>query len=260
MTALKKEPGKDIWLWGGGDLFRSLLDLNLVDTVEVGVVPVVLGQGIPLLPSPARQTRLTLTSHQVYKKTGTVSLVYDVKPAVRRSAEGCRSRSVRLKPDATVMAAIGVVLRIRRHVPTASPDSSPSAPCSRPRRRRAGLGARRGRDAAALPGAPALRHERSAGHGDAAADYLKQVLEAEGIPSQTFALEPRAAEPRRAAQGQRQQAAAAHHGPHRRRQRRPEEVDASAVQRDARRRLRLRPRHRRRQGQRRRRADGDAAR
>jgi dihydrofolate reductase len=78
VAALKKEPGKDIWLWGGGDLFRSLLDLNLVDTVEVGVMPVVLGQGIPLLPSPARQAKLTLTSHQVYRKTGTVSLVYDV--------------------------------------------------------------------------------------------------------------------------------------------------------------------------------------
>ena len=84
VAALKKEPGKDIWLWGGGDLFRSLLDLNLVDTVEVGVVPVVLGQGIPLLPSPARQTRLTLTSHQVYKKTGTVSLVYDVTPGRKK--------------------------------------------------------------------------------------------------------------------------------------------------------------------------------
>ena len=84
VTALKKEPGKDIWLWGGGDLFRSLLDLNLVDTVEVGVMPVVLGQGIPLLPSPARQARLTLTSHQVYKKSGTVSLVYDVTPGRKK--------------------------------------------------------------------------------------------------------------------------------------------------------------------------------
>jgi dihydrofolate reductase len=79
VTALKKEPGKDIWLFGGGQLFRSLLDLALVDTVEVGVIPVVLGQGIPLLPSPARQTRLTLTSHRLYAKTGTVSLQYDVK-------------------------------------------------------------------------------------------------------------------------------------------------------------------------------------
>jgi dihydrofolate reductase len=79
VTALKGEPGKDIWLSGGGDLFRSLLDLDLVDTIEVAVIPVVLGQGIPLLPSPARQATLTLTSHRIYGKTGTVSLAYDVR-------------------------------------------------------------------------------------------------------------------------------------------------------------------------------------
>ncbi len=92
VTALKKEPGKDIWLWGGGDLFRSLLDLNLVDTVEVGVMPVVLGQGIPLLPSPARQTRLTLTSHRVFKKTGTVSLVYDVTSGSKKRRAAVASK------------------------------------------------------------------------------------------------------------------------------------------------------------------------
>src|SRR5580765_1382794 len=50
VTAIKEAPGKDIWLFGGGQLFRSLLDLGLVDTVEVGVIPVLLGGGIPLLP------------------------------------------------------------------------------------------------------------------------------------------------------------------------------------------------------------------
>jgi dihydrofolate reductase len=86
---LKKQPGKDIWLFGGGELFRSLLDLGLVDTVEVAVMPVVLGQGVPLVPAPARQARLTLTSHRVYTKTGTVSLAYDVKrpgPRAQRAA------------------------------------------------------------------------------------------------------------------------------------------------------------------------------
>jgi dihydrofolate reductase len=86
---LKKQPGKDIWLFGGGELFRSLLDLGLVDTVEVAVMPVVLGQGVPLVPAPARQARLTLTSHRVYTKTGTVSLAYDVRrpgPRAQRAA------------------------------------------------------------------------------------------------------------------------------------------------------------------------------
>jgi dihydrofolate reductase len=79
VTKLRAKPGKDIWLFGGGDLFRSLLDLGLVDTVEVAVIPVLLGHGIPLLPAPAGRARLTLKSHRVFEKTGTLSLAYDVR-------------------------------------------------------------------------------------------------------------------------------------------------------------------------------------
>jgi dihydrofolate reductase len=78
LTALRAESGKDIWLFGGGLLFRSLLDAGLVDTVEVAVMPVLLGGGIPLLPFPAKQAKLKLTGHKVYK-TGIVSLEYAVK-------------------------------------------------------------------------------------------------------------------------------------------------------------------------------------
>ena len=49
ITALRDESGKDIWLFGGGILFQSLLDAGLVDGVEVGIIPVILGGGIPLL-------------------------------------------------------------------------------------------------------------------------------------------------------------------------------------------------------------------
>jgi dihydrofolate reductase len=80
VAALRAEPGKDIWLFGGGALFRSLLDAGLVDTVEVAVMPVLLGGGIPLLPPPAKRTRLKLTGHKVYK-TGIVSLEYSVEQA-----------------------------------------------------------------------------------------------------------------------------------------------------------------------------------
>ena len=78
VTALRAEPGKDIWLFGGGSLFRSLLDAGLVDTVEVAIMPVLLGGGIPLLSPPAEQTGLMLTGHRVYK-TGIVSLQYSVR-------------------------------------------------------------------------------------------------------------------------------------------------------------------------------------
>jgi len=78
VAALRAGPGKDIWLFGGGSLFRSLLDARLVDTVEVAVIPILLGEGIPLIASPARGTKLKLTGHKVYK-TGIVSLEYTVR-------------------------------------------------------------------------------------------------------------------------------------------------------------------------------------
>ena len=80
VAQLKTEPGKDIWLFGGGNLFRQLLDAGAVDSVEIAVLPVLLGSGIPLIPAGAL-TRLTLRTHRVYPKTGTVLLEYDVTNA-----------------------------------------------------------------------------------------------------------------------------------------------------------------------------------
>lgn len=71
-------PGKDICLFGGGELFRSLLAVGLVDCVEVAVIPVLLGEGVPLLPSPAGRAALRLRAHRAYEKTGTFSLEYDI--------------------------------------------------------------------------------------------------------------------------------------------------------------------------------------
>lgn len=82
VRALKEQPGKDIWLFGGGQLFRTLLDAGLVDTVEPSVVPVLLGQGIPMLPPPTeRRARLRLTGTRTYEKSGIVTLMYDVMRA-----------------------------------------------------------------------------------------------------------------------------------------------------------------------------------
>jgi dihydrofolate reductase len=79
VARLKAKAGKDIWLFGGGELFRSLLDARLVDAVEVAVIPVLLGGGIPLLPVRPDRTILRLTGNTVYKKTGTVGLEYAVE-------------------------------------------------------------------------------------------------------------------------------------------------------------------------------------
>ena len=78
VKALREEPGGgDIWLFGGGELFRTLLAAGQVDRVEVTVVPVLLGSGTPLLAPPAPQTRLALTHSQVYP-SGMVGLTYEV--------------------------------------------------------------------------------------------------------------------------------------------------------------------------------------
>ncbi len=77
VAALKAKPGRDIWLFGGGVLFRSLLDAGLVDTVEVAVVPVLLGAGIPLLP-PGAATKLKLADQKTLPASGIVALAYSV--------------------------------------------------------------------------------------------------------------------------------------------------------------------------------------
>ena len=84
---LRAQAGKDIAIFGGGELFRSLLGADLVDRVEVGIIPVLLGGGVPLLPPPAGRATLRLRRHRVYERTGTVGLEYDVvrAPAARRA-------------------------------------------------------------------------------------------------------------------------------------------------------------------------------
>src|SRR5882724_378304 len=69
VTQLREKPGKDIWLFGGGALFSSLASEGLVDTVELAVMPVLLGNGLPVAPNLAHQINLTLTGHKLYKKT-----------------------------------------------------------------------------------------------------------------------------------------------------------------------------------------------
>ena len=78
VAQLRSEAGSgDIWLYGGGELFRSLLEAGQVDAVEVTVVPVLLGRGIKLLPDTATRTRLALTTTLPYP-SGMIGLHYDV--------------------------------------------------------------------------------------------------------------------------------------------------------------------------------------
>jgi dihydrofolate reductase len=79
LASLRQKPGKDKWLFGGGALFASLLDMGFVDTVEVAIIPVLLGAGVPLAPPLSKAKTLQLTAHKIFAKTGIVSLHYAVK-------------------------------------------------------------------------------------------------------------------------------------------------------------------------------------
>jgi dihydrofolate reductase len=91
VAELRTQPGKDIWLFGGGLLFRSLAEAGCVDTVEVAVVPVLLGGGIPLLPPPANRVKLKLTGHKIYK-SGIVALEYEIPTRKHESTKARKKK------------------------------------------------------------------------------------------------------------------------------------------------------------------------
>jgi dihydrofolate reductase len=76
VSELKRPSGKDIWLFGGSATFRSLLDAGLVDRVEVSVIPMLLGGGIPLVPA-GRRWPLRFKDSRTFP-SGIVSLTYCV--------------------------------------------------------------------------------------------------------------------------------------------------------------------------------------
>jgi len=103
VAELKAKPGKDIWLFGGGQLFRSLLDAGLVDSVEVAVMPVLIGAGIPLLP-PGSSTELVLVDQKTLPKSGIIALSYTIRgsaspaPPIRWIKSGVAKKAKRTPP------------------------------------------------------------------------------------------------------------------------------------------------------------------
>lgn len=77
---LKQEQagGKDVWLVGGGEVNTEFLNRGLVDRMCITVVPVILGEGIPLFAGKPRETEWTLAEVKGFD-TGLVNLVYDRK-------------------------------------------------------------------------------------------------------------------------------------------------------------------------------------
>lgn len=84
IAEIRKHPGKNIWLMGGGELAREFLQADLVDELLLGVVPVLLGQGIPLFPAGYPQRNFALIENKTYSK-GLIEIKYQrVRPKGKR--------------------------------------------------------------------------------------------------------------------------------------------------------------------------------
>lgn len=61
VESIKKEKGKDIWLFGGADLVTSFMNENLVDEMWLAIVPVILGSGKPLFQNIHQRRHFRIT-------------------------------------------------------------------------------------------------------------------------------------------------------------------------------------------------------
>lgn len=70
-----KGKNKDIWLAGGGDIAHDFLAADLVDEIHLGVVPLLIGAGLPAFPAAFPQRNFELTENKIFSR-GLISLKY----------------------------------------------------------------------------------------------------------------------------------------------------------------------------------------
>lgn len=75
VAEIRSRPGKDIWLAGGGELAREFLAADLVDELYLGIVPALLGEGIPLFPPRFPERKFELIENKTWSK-GLIALKY----------------------------------------------------------------------------------------------------------------------------------------------------------------------------------------
>ncbi|NRE93459.1 dihydrofolate reductase, partial [Bacillus subtilis] len=75
VNKLKKNPGKDIWLYGGASLITTFINLGLVDEFRLSIHPVVLGEGKPLFIDVKQRINLKMVNTRTFS-SGVVQIVY----------------------------------------------------------------------------------------------------------------------------------------------------------------------------------------
>lgn len=75
VQSLRKQKGKHIWHMGGGELARDFLKDDLIDELYIGVVPILIGEGIPLFPPGFPQREFSLLENKTFSR-GMIALKY----------------------------------------------------------------------------------------------------------------------------------------------------------------------------------------
>jgi dihydrofolate reductase len=79
LRRLQEEPGRDIWICGGAAVVNALIEADAIDVYHITIIPVVLGDGIPLFTKHPRAVPLTLLRTET--SNGMVGLVYERRQA-----------------------------------------------------------------------------------------------------------------------------------------------------------------------------------
>jgi len=86
VRAVRDKKGKDIWLMGGGELTREFLRQDLVDELYLGVVPVLVGEGIAAFPSGFPERKFALTENKTFSR-GLIALKYQRVRGKRKASK-----------------------------------------------------------------------------------------------------------------------------------------------------------------------------
>lgn len=74
---LREQLGKNIWICGGAQIARQLIEKDMIDTYHIAVIPVILGGGIRLFDTSEHKIDLTLAHTKEYN--GIIELIYHRK-------------------------------------------------------------------------------------------------------------------------------------------------------------------------------------
>jgi dihydrofolate reductase len=76
VAEIKKQCGKDIWLYGGASLIKTFIQLDLIDVYRISVHPIALGSGKPLFETLQHRLNLKLIKTNIFR-SGVVQLIYE---------------------------------------------------------------------------------------------------------------------------------------------------------------------------------------